>query len=232
MRKKKAFTELRNMTIVTPSKWLAGLVKESFLAEYNVEVINNGVDLGMFCPSSSDFRLRNSLDGKYVILGVANVWDRRKGLEYFVELVDGLHADEKIVLVGLTDQQKEELPKGIVGVTRTESVQELAGIYSAADVFVNPTLEDNFPTTNLESLACGTPVITFETGGSVEAVDEHTGLVVRKGDAKGLLDAIRHFRGFDRHSLREACLKRSKELYDKNDRFVDYMNLYRSCIVA
>ena len=173
-KKRELFTSVKNMTIVTPSKWLANLVKESFLGKYPVEVINNGIDLDIFKPTKSYFREQYGLEDKFIVLGVASVWEERKGLKYFVELSKELSDDYKIVVVGVTEKQKKELPNNILAITRTNNVKELAEIYTVADVFVNPTLEDNFPTTNLEALACGTPVISFNTGGSVESIDNKT----------------------------------------------------------
>ncbi|MGI6627855.1 MAG: glycosyltransferase [Bacillota bacterium] len=227
--KKGVFRGTENLTMVTPSKWLKGLLERSFLSDYPVEVINNGIDLGAFRPTSSNFRKDQALLGKFIILGVANVWDRRKGYHYFVRLSSMLAKDEIIVLVGVTEQQKKRLPANIVGVTRTDSVEELAAIYSTADVFVNPTLEDNFPTTNLEALACGLPVITFETGGSVECIDASCGFVVEKGYIHELYDAIRVMRREwrDKESLRWRCVSRAAMLYDRNDRFLEYVQLYQ-----
>lgn len=172
MPKKKLFTNVNNMTIVTPSYWLAGLVKESFLAEYPVEVIHNGIDLKVFKPTPSNFRERYHCEDKRIILGVANVWDRRKGLETFIELAKELPNNFQIVLVGLSKKQVNQLPDNIIKIERTNSARELTEIYTTADVFVNPTLEDNFPTTNLEALACGTPLIVYNTGGCGELDDK------------------------------------------------------------
>ena len=153
------------MTLVTPSKWLAGLVKESFLKDYPVEVINNGIDTCIFKPTPSDFRKRYHIEDKKVLLGVAAFWDKRKGLNDFVKLSKMLDDDYKIVLVGLSEKQIKEVPDNIIKISRTNSAVEL---------------EDNYPTVNLEAQACGTPVITYDTGGSVESVPEEN--VVECGD--------------------------------------------------
>lgn len=223
-KKKELFTGIKNMVIVTPSKWLAGLVKESFLGEYPVKVINNGIDLEVFKPTKSDFRKKYGLEGKFIILGVANIWDRRKGYDYFIKLSEMLKQDEIIVMVGLTEKQKKNLPKNIIGITRTNSVKELAEIYSAADVFVNPTLEDNFPTTNLEALACGTPVVTFNTGGSPECIDESCGVVVEKGNSVLLRDAILSIKS--KKKIRGIATVKVKRFYDKNEMGRHYIDLY------
>lgn len=223
--KKKLFTGVRNMTIVTPSNWLAGLVKESFLKEYNIKVINNGIDLNTFKPAESDFRRKMNLNEKFIILGVANVWNEWKGLEYFIELSKLIDSDSRIVLVGLNGRQIKNLPQNAIGIKRTNNAEELAKIYTAADVYVNPTLEDNFPTTNLEALACGTPVITYNTGGSIECVDESCGIVVEKehiGDLARAIDKIR-LNSVDRI----YCTGKAKE-FDKNVKFNSYMGLYEN----
>lgn len=226
-RKKEVFTGVNHMTIVTPSKWLAGLVAESCLKEYPVKVINNGIDLEVFQPTQSDFRKKYNLGGKFIILGVASRWGKSKGYEHFIELSNTIEIDEIIVMVGLTEKQKEKLPENIIGITRTNNVKELAEIYSAADVFVNPTLEDNFPTTNLEALACGTPVITFNTGGSVECLDESCGFVVEKGSIKSILDIIKVLKEKGKIEYKQKCIQRANKFYDKEDRFSDYVNLYK-----
>lgn len=179
-KKRNAFTGVPDLTIVTPSKWLADLVEKSFLKEYPIEVINNGIDLTVFKPTESDFREKHGLQDKKIILGVASVWDRRKGLDDFFELAKLISDDYRIVLVGLNDKQLKRLPKNVIGVKRTNSVEELAGLYSTADVLFNPTYEDNYPTVNLEAQACGTPVVTYPTGGSVENVpkDNVVGTIV------------------------------------------------------
>lgn len=167
-RKKASFTGVPNMKLIVPSHWLEGLVKQSFLQEYPVEVFYNTIDMNVFKPTPSNFRKRYGLPGKKIVLGVASVWDERKGLNDFIQLANMLDDGYVVVLVGLTDKQIKQLPKKILGIQRTNSAQELAAIYTAADVFVNPTYEDNYPTVNLEAQACGTPVITYDTGGCKE----------------------------------------------------------------
>ena len=159
------------MTLIVPSKWLADLVKQSFLREYPTEVHYNTIDKNVFKPTPSDFRGKYGLQDKFVVLGVASVWDERKGLDDFIKLSEMLDEQKySIVVVGLSKEQLSAQKKSIIGIGRTESAKELAGIYTAADVFVNPTYEDNYPTVNLEAKACGTSVITYNTGGSPESV--------------------------------------------------------------
>ncbi len=225
--KKALFRNVDNLTIVTPSQWLAKLVKQSFLKDYPVKVINNGVDLDIFQPVPNNFRSRYKLENKFVLLGVADTWGERKGYDYFLKLAKQLKFDEKLVLVGVSEGQIKSLPDNVIGIANTNSTKELAEIYSVADLFVNPTLEDNFPTTNLEALACGTPIVTFNTGGSPEALDERCGLVVERGDLSGLLGAIAMVKGVGEKVYSEYCQQRAKEFYDKNDRCAEYIDLYR-----
>ena len=167
------------MKLITPSQWLAELVGESFFKDYPVEIRRNTIDTNVFKPTPSDFRDRYDVDDRFMILGVASPWTERKGLNDFVKLADELDSEKySIVLVGLSEKQIKKLPEGVVGLTRTDSREELAGIYSTADVFFNPTAEDNFPTVNLEAEACGTPVITYNTGGCPETVQRGDSCVV------------------------------------------------------
>ncbi len=185
-RKRKAFTGVKNMTLITPSKWLADLTRQSFLKEYPVEVHYNTIDTSIFKPTPSDFRERYGLKDKFIVLGVANVWEDRKGLFDFYKLAEMLDDKYAIVLVGLSEKQIKDLPKNIKGIQRTNSPQELAAIYTAADVFVNPTYEDNYPTVNLESQACGTPVITYDTGGCRETLYTDHMVLVETGNVNRL----------------------------------------------
>ena len=169
-RKRKAFTGVKNMTLITPSKWLADLTRQSFLKEYPVEVHYNTIDTNIFKPTPSDFRERYGLQDKFIVLGVANVWEDRKGLFDFYKLAKKLDDRCVIVLIGLSKEQIVNSPSNIIGIQRTNSPQEWAKIYTAADVFFNPTYEDNYPTVNLEASACGAQVLTYRTGGSPESV--------------------------------------------------------------
>ena len=222
LRKRELFTHVKNMTIVTPSKWLAEIIKESFLNKYPVRLINNGVDLSVFKPISSDFREIYGLENKKILLGVASVWDERKGLNDFVSLADLLDDEYQIVLVGLNKKQIQTLPPNIIGITRTNNVVELAQIYTAADVFVNPTLEDNSPVVNLEALACGTPVITYDTGGSPECLDENSGVVAKEKTPQSLVDAIQG--NLYRYS-RESCISRAAK-FESNGKYSEYIELF------
>ena len=219
-RKRATFTGAGNLTLVTPSYWLAGLLGESFLRAYPVQVIPNGIDLSVFCPTEGIFRETHGLAEKKLALGVASVWDDRKGLEDLIALSRLLGEAWRVVVVGLDAKQMEALPNNMIGIMRTNHMRELAELYTVADVFVNPTYEDNFPTTNLEALACGTPVVTYPTGGSPEALDRSCGLVVEYGP-EALAEALPRV---PKNS--KACIERA-HLYEKNRCFGEYIDLYR-----
>lgn len=180
-KKRSLFTNIPNMTVITPSQWLADLVKKSFLGEYPVEVAYNTINTDVFKPTPSDFRKKYGLTDKKIILGVASIWNERKGLGDFVKLAGLLKENERIVLVGLTAEQAKQMPANIISIPRTNSPRELAEIYTAADVFCNPTYEDNYPTVNLEAQACGTRVVAYDTGGTRETLND-TGVLVHRGD--------------------------------------------------
>lgn len=224
--KKKWFTGVEDLTIVTPSQWLADLVKESFLKDYPVKVIHNGIDLNVFKPMPSNFREKYGIPkDKKILLGVAFGWGVRKGLDVFVELEKRLDPDKyQIVLVGTDEKVDKQLPAGIISIRRTQNQQALAEIYTAADLFVNPTREENYPTVNMESIACGTPVLTFRTGGSPEILDEKTGAVVDCDDIDALEREIIRICDENPYSM-EACLIRAKS-FDMNERFEEYIKLY------
>ncbi len=215
--KRTLFTSVKDMTLVTPSDWLRGLTEKSFLGKYKCITVNNGIDLNAFRPLNSDILDRLGLQGKKIALGVASVWERRKGLDDFLKIAENLNTDWHIILVGLTKKQIKGLPTNIIGIERTNSIEELSELYSAADVFVNPTYEDNFPTVNMEAEACGTPVVTYRTGGSTECMSEKWGEVVEKGDTGALLDAI--------YSVKKTP-EINADRFDKNEKYLEYLALY------
>lgn len=189
IKKKVLFTNVKNMMLVTPSEWLAALAEKSFLGKFPVRVINNGIDTEVFKPTHGNFRTAYRLENKKIILGVASIWDKRKGLDDFIKLADLIDDNYEIVLVGVNEKQKKILPSNIIGISRTNNITELAEIYTAAEVFVNTTYEDNYPTVNLEAQACGTPVVTYNTGGSVESVPKSN--IVPQGDIGSLAEIIK-----------------------------------------
>lgn len=226
--KKNWFVGLKNLTIITPSKWLANLVEESYLKNATVKVINNGIDLSVFRPYISDFRKQYSIEDRFIILGVAFGWDYRKGLDVFVDLAKRLDDKYKIVLVGTDEKIDSLLPKNIISIHRTDNQIELAQIYTAADVFVNPTREDNYPTVNMESLACGTPVITFNTGGSGEMISPLTGYVIENNDVDNLYNLIVKLKNNNCISSNE-CVDAAKQ-FDMSAKLGAYCDLYKELL--
>lgn len=226
-KKKRLFSGL-DLTIVAPSGWQAEQVKESFFREYPVQVIYNGIDLSVFKPSVGSFRKDYGIpEDKKIVLGVAFGWGPRKGLDVLIELACRLDSTRyQMVLVGTDDSVDKLLPPEIISIHRTQNQAELAEIYTAADVFVNPTREEVLGLTNIEANACGTPVVTFRTGGSPECIDASSGVVVEQEDVQAMLDAIVHICEKKPFSA-EACRERAK-LFDKNDRFAEYVRLYES----
>lgn len=226
--KRTLFNSVDNMVLAPVSEWLGGFVKKSFLKEHPIEVIHNGIDLNVFKPVADDIRKIYNAERKYLILGVADGFGERKGFDDFVKLASLLGNKYQIILIGVEERKQVPNLSNVKILSRTNSQQELVEFYSAADVFVNPTYEDNFPTTNLEALACGTPVITYNTGGSPEAIDETTGIVVEKGNLSALTDAIRRLQDMPIDAT--ACRQRAKTYYDKEICFERYVDIYDKMI--
>lgn len=226
--KRELFSALEKLTIVTPSQWLANLVGQSFLNQSQTKVIYNGVDTSLFAIKSTNASLLESQGAanKRILLGVASIWDKRKGLEDFIKLSRIIDKDYLIVLIGLNKKQLRHLPDNIVGISRTENIESLVDWYNAADVFINPTWQDNFPTTNIEALACGTPVVTYKTGGSPEALDNYTGRVVEKGDVRGIWEAIQHL-SQNLENFQNKCRERALQSFSDKDRYLEYIELYK-----
>ncbi len=223
-KKKKLFTEINNLTIVIPSLWLKKLVEESYLQRYDTVVIPNGIDLDAFSPIHTDIKERYNIDKK-IILGVAGVWDERKGLKDFIVLDKFLSKEYQIVLIGIDSKNKALLEDThILPINKTNSVAELSEWYSAAEFFFNPTYEDNFPTVNIEALACDTPVITYNTGGSPEALSYQSGKVVSCGNVNEVRNII--LKGAPPKS---TCRTRALK-FSKLDKYEEYCELYTSLI--
>ena len=223
--KKRLFGGCKNLTIVPVSDWMVGFVKESFLKDKRIEVIKNGVDLNVFKPIQIDNRDKN-----FKILAVSNVWNKEKGLYDIFKLRELLPNEYHITIVGLTAKQVGLLPLGITGIQRTQNVQELVELYSGANVLINPTYADTFPTVNLEALACGTPVITYRTGGSPEAVTPETGMVVEQGDVAAMAEAIKAICDKSKEHYVKVCRQRAEEHFDKDKCFQKYIRLYEDLL--
>ncbi len=217
LRKKKAFLGVKDLTIVTPSVWLKGEVEKSFLSCYKTEVIPNGVDISVFKKRDSNFREKYGLENKKIILGVAYVWTERKGLHIFNELACDLPENYAIVLVG----KAEKLNERIIRIPKTENKEELAEIYSACDIFVNPTLFENYPTVNVEALSCLMPVITFSSGGSGEVITPFNGKVVARDNYEKLKQAVLESDFSDK-----AAMEKERENYNEKHAYSKYYELY------
>ncbi len=232
--KKEAFTKIPKdkLTFVPVSDWIRGEMSHSFLKDFDFQVIHNGIDTEIFKPSDTEEVIRKyGLEGKKIILGLASIWSGEKGLGDFFKMSEMLAEDEIIVLVGLKPEQMKGLPTNIKGIARTENVAQLAQLYSSATAFVNPTWQDNYPTVNLEAIACGTPVVTYRTGGSIEAVTPETGMIVEQGDVPGLLEAVRTVAAEGKENYRQACRSYAEANFRKEDRYADYLKLYQKLLV-
>lgn len=224
--KKKKASEGLDLTIVTPSQWLADLVKQSFFKNYPVKVINNGIDLGIFKPIPSNFRAKHGIpNDKYIVLGVAFGWGVRKGLDVFIELSKRLDKEKyQIILVGTDEKIDNQLPSNIISIHRTQNQRELAEIYTAADVFANPTREEVFGLVNVEALACGTPGVTFDAGGSPECYDETCGSVVPCDDIDAMEKEIIRICEEETFGA-DDCIKYAKN-FDVRKKYREYLKLY------
>lgn len=233
-RKLSQFNSVRNLTFVPVSQWLADLVSKSGLRHHKIQVINNGIDILQFnrCNLYEEEVIRRKLNltDENILLGVTNCWSTRKGFDDFIRLSKLLPANYKIVLVGLTRQQLQLLPQNIIGIKRTESVHQLSVLYSMASAFINLTYEDTYPTTNLEAIACGTPVITYRTGGSPESVTSETGIVVDKGDLGGVLEAVNIILSHNREDYRKTCRTYAEVNFNMHSKFKEYIDLYKTII--
>lgn len=223
--KKKAFTGVKDMTLVTPSKWLANLVGQSFLSEYPIKVINNGINLDNFYYQDNH-TFDNIIDrNKRILLGVATPFNERKGYSDFIKLSQLIDNDKyQIVMVGLSESQIQSLPSNIVGIKRTDNQSQLAELYSIAYAFINLTYEDNFPTVNIEALACGTPVICYKTGGATEMLNSSNAIVIKKGNVDEIPKVLSDIERLKNN--KESFQKETKQLFSRERMTADYLNLY------
>ena len=214
------------------SKWLNSIVDKSFFAGSGVQqhIINNGIDIKTFAPCDSTKRCEFNLEGKKIVVAAASGWSAKKGLDDMYKLSTMLSDEYKVVMIGLSQAHIDAAPSSVIALARTNSVAELAEWYSAADVFVNLTYEDTYPTTNLEAVSCGTPVVTYRTGGSPESVTPQTGRVVEQGNLEGVAKAIGELCAEDRETMRERCRKHALEHFDRDDNYGKYIDLYEQIL--
>ena len=227
-KKRSAFCGVKNLTVVTPSEWLAAEVRTSFLGEYKVAAIPNGIDTEIFKPTESDFRARYGLEGKKIVLGVATAWSEKKGLSKFISLAGLLGEKYKVVLVGLTEEQGANLPECVLGLTRTNSAEELAGIYSAADLCLSLSEEETMGLTVVEANACGTPSMVFNKTALPELIGEKNGIVLDSTDLRDVCEEIKRLCE-DMTLSPEDCINHAKG-YEKQKMYQKYIGLYKELI--
>lgn len=226
--KKELFTRVKNLTLVPVSQWIQGEIGKSFLCDKRSLVIYNGVDISLFHPSESKVKYNYGVENKSLLVGVATAWSDRKGLKDYIKLRELLPEDIVILLVGLSKQHIKNLPKDIIGIGRTKSNDELVDIYAGADIVMNLSYEESFGLTTVEGLACGTPGIVYNTTASPELITPETGIIVEPGDISGIVNAVKCILSKGKRSYTEACRKRAEVMFNKNDRFLDYIQLYES----
>lgn len=230
--KKSLFNSLNNLTIVPVSDWLASQIKESYLRNYPLKVIHNGINIDVYKPSAKISAVldKYGLNGKFISMGVASTWLPKKGLPDYYKLADKLGPDEIIVLVGLTSKQISQLPKGIVGIERTTNRQELVDLYTAADVILNLSYEESFGLTTVEGFACGTPCIAYDRTASPELIYPGCGFVVKAGDIDGIYERIQTIRSQGKISFTESCRRCAVEHFDEKTIYNQYIQLYNELI--
>ncbi len=225
-RKRISYEANKNINIVTPSNWLAEEVEKSILKDKKVKIINNGVDLGLFHPRKTEVKKEYNIEK--MMLAVAYKWNSQKGFEYIKKISKEISYPWTLVVIGVDEKQKKELANyNSIGISNICDGNRLVEYYSAADVFINPTLEDNFPTVNIEALACGTPCVTFDTGGAGEIIDQKTGVLIEKKEWKKMINAAT---SIDKKAMSDDCVARVKHLYDEKLMAEQYIEIYRKMV--
>ena len=230
--KKEIFNSISNLTIVSVSNWLNGIVNDSFLGHHPKKVIYNGIDIDIFNPKANRHKVREKLniENKFIILGVAGIWPKQKGLSDFIKLSDKIGENDIIILVGLSNSQIKGLPHNIIGIPRTESQEELKDLYATSDVFLNLSVEETFGLTTAEALACGTPAIVYNSTACPELIDKKTGIIVKRNDIDALLNSIEIIKMNKRSFYSFHCRERAVEKFNKNEQFSEYIKLYEKLI--
>ncbi len=232
LEKKQYFTRLPNLNIVSASKWLANIVKQSYFADKPIHIIPNGIDTSIFHPYTNGdvIRKKYNLDKKFVIIATGTSWDNAKGLKDFYKLQEVLPEDCRIVLVGLSSSQINELPSTILGLPRTSSAVEMAELYSMADVVLSLSYMEAFGLTPIEGYACGTPAIVYNCTSTPELITDQTGFVVEPGDISEVLEKLMIIKEKGKASYRDACVKEGITKYSKEVCFERYINMYQTII--
>ncbi|MBO4694232.1 MAG: glycosyltransferase [Clostridia bacterium] len=225
--KKEYFTGLNDLTITTPSYWLKELVCKSFMGKYEVKVVNNWINSDVFKPTFDDEVLKKYSipNDKRIILGVANVWDERKGLRVFKEIANRISDDYSVVCVGLSSKQINALPDNVIGVLRTDNQRELAVLYSNAAVYINPSKEETFSLTVLEAISCSTPVIGFDTSAVKELINDDNGLLLFDDDIDVYINAVYKIASRAKNSEK---MKAFSDRYNANVQIGKFIEIYNS----
>jgi len=230
--KKSLFTLPKNITVVSASEWLGSIIRESYLSKYPLHIIPNGINLDVFYPRNDTCHIRKKygLVNKFVLMGIGTMWDDNKGLSDYYELRKVLSNKYEILLVGMTQKQIANLPDGITGITRTNNIDELAMLYSAADVITSFSYMEAFGLTPIEGFACGTPAIVYNCTSSPELITPDIGLVVKGGNIAEIKKAVEEISRNGKQYYSKACRQRAELMYRKEDRFGDYIKLYEELI--
>lgn len=228
--KKQLFSGIDNVTLVPVSNWVASILKESFLKDYTIHTIHNGVDIDLFHPRTVNIKQELGIKSKFILLGVASPWGKMKGFYDYMHLRESLSDEYTIVMVGLTHKQIVKLPKGIVGIERTQNQEELAGYYSMADVTLNLSYQETFGMTTVEGMACGTPGIVYNRTASPELINRETGKVVEAGNIDALVSAVKEICSKGKDFYKIACRERAVSCFNKDDCFKAYVDLYEDVV--
>ena len=231
--KKELFASLDNLIIVPVSHWLEGIVKESYFKNKHIQTIHNGVDTDVFVPlpdNSYSLEKYSLYDTQYV-MGVSTDWSDKKGFSDYCKLSSQMPSGVKIVLLGLDEEKcRIALQYGIIGLKRTDNVDELVQLYNGASIIMSLSYEETFGLTTVEGFACGVPGIVYNATASPELVSPETGIVVEPGNLEEVVRAIRLILGKGKVYFSQACRERAVKLFNKDERYEEYVRLYEEVI--